>query len=299
MCREGEACFRSEEHEKPVNSLLFGTAGLFVEFACEDWTCREGWLSHYRAFEVPPRSPNLRIRVQPLQGSQAASCPYVRPTYRSSGAWAVYLEQETYTFVSPATGDGDRLLSWTPARGVADLRIARNDAEPDVAGILALPFFGAFLASEHALLLHASAVSFDGNALLFAGPSGSGKSFWLRECVRLGAVVLGEDRVVVRQVNGEPWVFGTPWHWSGQLCASKGFPLRRVYFLRQAENDLIHSVAPFLAAAFLLRSSVLPVYNSGLVSNALEVAGQVVARADCYHVGFLERSESVRSLLLD
>ena len=53
----------------------------------------------------------------------------------------------------------------------------------------------------------------EGRGHLFVGQSGAGKStmarFWAgREGVR----ILSDDRIILRQIRGEIWMYGTPWH---------------------------------------------------------------------------------------
>ncbi len=54
--------------------------------------------------------------------------------------------------------------------------------------------------------LHASAVAFDGRAVLILGASGSGKSTLALELIALGGTLVSDDRTVVRVRNGALWL---------------------------------------------------------------------------------------------
>jgi hypothetical protein len=67
-----------------------------------------------------------------------------------------------------------------------------------------LPIHAGFRA---AICLHASAVTRDGRGTVFAGPSGSGKSTRAWEALHRGALILADDAVVLRAVQGTWFVF--------------------------------------------------------------------------------------------
>ncbi len=54
--------------------------------------------------------------------------------------------------------------------------------------------------------LHASAVAFDGRALLLTGASGSGKSTLALELIALGGILVADDRVVTEVRAGGLWL---------------------------------------------------------------------------------------------
>ena len=97
--------------------------------------------------------------------------------------------------------------------------------------------------------------------------------------------VIDEDRVVLRQLNGQVWAFGTPWHAEPRLCSPYGAPVERVFFLQQAEPDEVREVRPAAATALLIRSTLLPIYDPKATQAVLNVAGQVAARARTFLLG--------------
>ena len=58
---------------------------------------------------------------------------------------------------------------------------------------------------------HASAVMLDGRAYLFSAPPGTGKSTHTEKWCRLfGAEIINDDKPVLRRINGDWMVYGTP-----------------------------------------------------------------------------------------
>jgi hypothetical protein len=93
------------------------------------------------------------------------------------------------------------------------------------------------------MLLHASAVSLDGEAYLFSAKSGGGKSthtsLWL-ECFGDRAHIINDDKPALRRIDNQFNVFGTPWSGKTDLNKNESVPLKAIAFLEQGtENRII------------------------------------------------------------
>ena len=78
----------------------------------------------------------------------------------------------------------------------------------------ALMLICSFAASKYqTLLIHASLVRHNGYGYAFIAQSGTGKSTqvsqWLRHIP--GCDLMNDDNPIIRIIDGEPWIFGTPW----------------------------------------------------------------------------------------
>lgn len=96
--------------------------------------------------------------------------------------------------------------------------------------------------NRRACVLHASYVDIGGEAILFTGPSGIGKStqadLWTRHA---GAQIINGDRALLRKINGKWHVFGYPCCGTSGVCINRNLPLRAIVVLSQAqENRVIH-----------------------------------------------------------
>jgi len=97
--------------------------------------------------------------------------------------------------------------------------------------------------------------------------------------------VLDEDRVVLQQVDGQVWAFGTPWHSEPRLCSPRGAPVERIFFLQQVEPNAVRGVRPAAATTLLIRSSLLPVYDPKATQAVLDVAAQVATQSQTFLLG--------------
>jgi len=252
-----------------------------------------GWDRSFRT-RTGPAAHTIEIQLgQPSQWQKLGADGWV---FSSAGVWAAFRWEAGWGFTSPAPSVGrwKRLLVWSPHHGRAELWLDPSlPGEASKGGLthcdplqnLTLPFFTALFAGHQGILVHAAAVEVDGQAWLFAGPSGSGKSHWSRQWQERGMIVLDEDRVVLRQLNGQVWAFGTPWHPEPRLCSPQGAPLERIFFLRQADPDAVQESRPAAAATLLLRSAQLPIYDPEGTQAVLDVVGEAATQVRSFLIG--------------
>ena len=117
------------------------------------------------------------------------------------------------------------------------------------------------------VLVHGSCIAVDGSAYLFCAPSGTGKStharLW-RELLGERAVMVNDDKPLVR-VSGEGAVaYGTPWDGKHRLSSDVAVPLRAVCLLSRGEDNDIGRVGVAEARPALLRHVYRPLDPSAL-----------------------------------
>jgi len=95
------------------------------------------------------------------------------------------------------------------------------------------------------LLMHGSAIAVDGECYLFTAKSGTGKSthtrLW-REHFGERAVMVNDDKPLLRVREGDIRVFGTPWNGKHRLGNNIDVPLRAICFLRRGKENIIREV---------------------------------------------------------
>ena len=73
--------------------------------------------------------------------------------------------------------------------------------------------------------------------------------------------------------------------------------MTRVFFLRQAADNQCLPIERAHAAAMLLRSAVLPIYDSVLMSNVLEMAGTFAQQVRAFRIGYSDKCGGLERLL--
>ena len=117
------------------------------------------------------------------------------------------------------------------------------------------------LKNANGFIFHSSAMMVDGNAYLFTAPSGTGKSshakLW-RELLGDRAVMINDDKPIVRFVDGEFFVYGTPWngkHKLGENCKAK---IKAICALSQEKENLIRKATVPEMLPVILNQTIRP-----------------------------------------
>lgn len=111
------------------------------------------------------------------------------------------------------------------------------------------------------LLFHGSVVAVDGAGYLFAAKSGTGKSthtrLW-RELLGQRAVMINDDKPLLRMTCGQVLAYGTPWNGKHRLSTNACVPLRAICILERAEENSIRRIPAKDALVSLLQQSNRP-----------------------------------------
>lgn len=105
-----------------------------------------------------------------------------------------------------------------------------------------------------AVSVHASTVLNDGKAFLFMGKSGTGKSthsaLWLRHIE--GTELLNDDNPIVRIIDGEALVYGSPWSGKTPCYRNVSAPVAAMVRLKQGPRNRFESKEDIAAFGALL-----------------------------------------------
>lgn len=138
--------------------------------------------------------------------------------------------------------------------------------------------------------VHTSVLQYQGKAVLFLGESGTGKSthtrLW-RENIE-GAVLLNDDSPILRLIDGELWMYGSPWSGKTPCYKNERYPLAACVRLSQAPANRIKrlSVTQGYGA---LHPSCPPcfAYDDRLYDSISEVLSRLLSTVPVYHLACL------------
>lgn len=113
----------------------------------------------------------------------------------------------------------------------------------------------------NAMLMHSSAISLDGEAYLFTAPSGTGKSthagLW-RAHFGERAVMINDDKPIIREIDGRFFVYGTPYMGKHRLGANIKAPIKALCIIARGEKNEIERVRAADHIPALLNQTLLP-----------------------------------------
>ena len=137
------------------------------------------------------------------------------------------------------------------------------------------------------VLFHCSAVAVDGAAYLFTAKSGTGKStharLW-REMLGGRAVMVNDDKPLIRIADGRAVVYGTPWSGKHRLNTNISVPIRSICVLHQAKDNSICPVAKREIYHLLLQQMYRPMCQPALLKS-LTLLDRLCSVAALYSMG--------------
>lgn len=154
------------------------------------------------------------------------------------------------------------------------------------------------LGTGYGMLSHAAGVIYQGKGYLFTGNGGAGKTTTSRLWqAQPGAKVVNDDKVILRQVNGEFRLYGTPWHGEGGMALPDWAPLAKVFILKQASRSFARPLKPIEAATGMFSRAFLPLWDHQAMDFTLTFLEALTNSVDCRELHFLPDQSAVDCVL--
>lgn len=146
--------------------------------------------------------------------------------------------------------------------------------------------FALSTAGEQTLLMHASVVSYQGAAYLMLGKSGTGKSthtrLWLEHIA--GTELVNDDNPVVRIVDGQLLVYGSPWSGKTPCYRQVSYPVGAFVQLSQAPFNKIRRIKGIEAYASLVPAVSGKRWDKRIADGLHETENWVAGHVPMYHL---------------
>lgn len=129
------------------------------------------------------------------------------------------------------------------------------------------------------MMLHASAIEYQGKAYLFSGPCGMGKSTHTRLWHSLyGDEVqfFNDDKPALRRLDDKWFAYGTPWCGKDGINQNKKVPLGGICFLRRGETDEIRRLDKKEAMQYVLWQTTSKLKDPNKMTKLLSLVDKLV-----------------------
>ena len=157
--------------------------------------------------------------------------------------------------------------------------------------------FNLWSVQRGAVAVHSSVIIYNGEAVMFLGESGTGKSthtrLW-RETI-LGAELLNDDSPYVRVHDGRLYAYGSPWSGKTACYRNESYPVRGVVRLSQAPYNAIHRLPGVRAIGALLPS--LPpafAFDAQAEDAIMATLSEIITHTKVYHLECLPDAAAAR-----
>ena len=151
-------------------------------------------------------------------------------------------------------------------------------------------------AGEQTALFHSSTVSYQGRAYMFLGKSGTGKSthsgLWLKHIE--GTELVNDDNPVVRLVDGEARVYGSPWSGKTPCYRNVSYPVGGIVQLSQAPYNKIQRLQGIKAYAALVPSISGMRWDSQIANGLHQTENLLAGRVAMWHLECLPDEAAAR-----
>lgn len=146
-------------------------------------------------------------------------------------------------------------------------------------------------------VLHASAVSYKGDAYLFSADSGTGKSthtgFWQEVFGKEETVIINDDKPAIRQRNGVFYASGSPFSGKSDLSENVTVPIKALCFIHRSEKNEIKRMEPNEALELVLRQTLRPGKVDRLDRLILHL-GDFIEKVPVYSLGVTYSPDSAK-----
>lgn len=155
--------------------------------------------------------------------------------------------------------------------------------------------FGVVLAPRGGIAIHSSAIACNGRAAMFLGESGTGKSthtrLW-RENIE-GAKLLNDDSPILRIVDDEVRIYGSPWSGKTPCYKNVNLPIAGICRLSQAPHNKIRPLGTIAAIGALLPSCPPQYAHDDYLQDAIcATLGRAIRKVRVYHMECLPNGEA-------
>ena len=155
-----------------------------------------------------------------------------------------YVEELCRDYIEPGTG-GEHIV--VTDEDMQRERIPGEDFPPSYEESTAVyRYICEKLIQEGVFLIHASAVSIDGQGMLFAATSGTGKSthakLW-KDVFGDRAVIINDDKPLIGVGAEGITAYGTPWSGKHCLQTNTSVPVRALFLLERCEKNSVERVS--------------------------------------------------------
>lgn len=153
-----------------------------------------------------------------------------------------------------------------------------------------------FALHRKGIFVHSVGVKdFDGGGLLFAGKSRSGKSttakIWHKHST---AMVLNDDRIIVRKFKNDFFIYGCPWHgdFSDYLSSRiERAMLKKIFFIHHSQKNTALQISPKFAFNLLYPVLFPTFWDKAYLENIALFSQNLIRNMPCYTLGFVNNKE--------
>ena len=153
------------------------------------------------------------------------------------------------------------------------------------------------LAQVQGVILHCSYIEYEGKAILFTAPSGTGKSTQAELWKNLrGAEIVNGDRAALRLVEGKILAEGIPFAGSSNYCKNCSLEVEAIIYLGQATETSIERLKGYQAFSKIWEGVSVDTKDRSDVEKVSELISKVVGDIPVFYLRCTPDETAVNTL---
>lgn len=186
------------------------------------------------------------------------------------------------------------LVFYHPANKQIDIYSRAIDDQQVILEPLAYPvaplLWHIAIQGHEAFMIHGSAVIHEGQALIFTGFSGRGKSTMAGLWQAAGHTCINDDRLILRFQEGQWWVYNTPMHYED---SSKKAPLKAIFAISHGHKNEMIAQNHFDALQAVLPNCIQHGYDAHEIEARLTTVEKLCQTVPVYSLPFVPTQDIV------
>lgn len=135
------------------------------------------------------------------------------------------------------------------------------------------------------VVLHSSLIEWEGKAIVFTAPSGTGKSTQAELWHRFrGAEVINGDRCGLLLRNGAVRAEGVPFSGTSGICKKRSLPVAAIVYLSQSPENTVRRLRGYRAFARIWEGCTVHTWDPEAVSAVTDTVSRIVSAVPVYHL---------------
>ena len=265
-----------------IGSICIGLVG------SKDWQYSgQERFQQFLSADPPQASYSIQISPIPIE-------PLKRPLFETGRGWRLYADQDRRIIWTQSTSRNPFLVgSFTSDFQSGEIFTTESNLDKDkytfpldfpIGELVIINLLG----NGYGIMVHSCGVIDGDSGIVFAGYGSAGKSTTSRLWNNLdGVKVLNDDHNILRKINGQFRVFGTPWHGQGGIARPDDAPIKKIFILKHAPDNRAELLPPARAAAELLVRTFAPLWNASAMAFTLQFLDELCHAVPCYELGFV------------
>ena len=288
-------------------SYKYTVAGHTFVITLPDGIERDEYLSAYTPFTAEENAPDpiFSLKVCLTDSIKEVAEGKVKEIFNDEPPYFWLFEdlkdpQEWFFGFSYSKNHPDCIVRVTPNFSEGRVYLKRANAEHlmEFAISNAMMLLYTFRTCPHdTLLVHASVIENDRGGYMFLGKSGTGKSthsrLWLENIE--GSTLLNDDNPIIRIIDGEAYIYGSPWSGKTPCYINRRLPLKAIVRLKQAPFNRITKQVPLKAFASLMPACSCMRWDHDSVENLYKTVEKVITQIPVWQLECLPDADAART----